>query len=293
MSYKCIQKFWPVFGLCFLFIAATDAAETEPRPTPVVATQAYAKQGLTIYTEHFPPYNFASDDKLTGINLELVRTMCELNDISCEFNLYPWNRAFRMAEETPSSGLVSAAKTQERETLFKWVGPLVSGQHCIYKLSSRTDITVDDMSSLAKYSIAATRDNSHTTMLESLGLKADKNLRWFARKYSELKPFAAGRVDLIVGSAITIEAQVKHAELELSDIAPVFVIPLPPHNGNYLALNINTSDELVDNLQASLDKIRSQGALELVEAQFVKPVPAQKANIKSQDLWNTCVKRFE
>jgi polar amino acid transport system substrate-binding protein len=130
-------------------------------------------------------------------------------------------------------------------------------------------------------------------MLEALGLSSGENLLWFAMKYDELKPFTAGRVDLIVGSALTIEAQVKHAELTLSDIAPVFVIELPPHLGNYLALNIDTDDELVDKLKASLDMLRSQNMIKSIEKQFVKPFPMKQASAKDQNLWNTCVKSFD
>jgi len=295
MLQKRILKFLNISCLAFSLCFAMNATAVLPKaePTPIMLTPVEAKQSLKIYTEHFPPYNFDSEGQLTGINLEIVRTMCELADIACDFELYPWKRAFRMAEETSGSGLVSTARTHKREAQFKWVGPLASGQHCIYKLSSRTDIVIEDASSLAQHTVAATNDNSHTAMLEALGLSSGENLLWFAMKYDELKPFTAGRVDLIVGSALTIEAQVKHAELTLSDIAPVFVIELPPHLGNYLALNIDTDDELVDKLKASLDMLRSQNMIKSIEKQFVKPFPMKQASAKDQNLWNTCVKSFD
>jgi polar amino acid transport system substrate-binding protein len=195
-----------------------------------------------------------------------------------------------MAEETPNSGLISTAKTQERESRFKWVGPLASGTQCIYKLSSRTDIEIKDVSSLSQYTLAAIRDNSHSSALDALGFKAGHNLVWFTMKYGELRPFAAGRVDLIVGSALTIESQINHANLKLSDIAPVFAIDQALHNGNYLALNIDTSDAIVNSLQNNLEQLRTSKEFESIEEEFVKPTPMTQTNAKNQELWNICVK---
>lgn len=248
------------------------------------------EQRLTIYTEHFPPYNFLSEGEVTGINVELVRKMCTAANIVCEFKLHPWNRAFRMTEETPNSGLISTAKTQAREPRFKWVGPLASGENCIYKLSSRIDIDVKDASSLTQYTIASIRDNSHNNALDALGFKEGKNLVWFTMKYGELKPFASGRVDLIIGSALTIKSQVSHANLTLSDIMPVFVLDQDLHNGNYLALNINTTDTVVDSLQRSLKQMRISNEFETIEEKFVTPLPRTQQNINDQALWNTCIK---
>jgi len=256
----------------------------------LTSNESTVEQRLTIYTEHFPPYNFISENSVTGINAELVRAICKDANIACEFKLHPWNRAFRMAEETPNSGLISTAKTQAREPRFKWVGPLASGTQCIYKLSSRTDIQVEDASSLTQYTLAAIRDNSHSRMLEALGFKASNNLVWFTMKYGELRPFASGRVDFSIGSALTIESQINHASLTLSDIAPVFAIDQPLHDGNYLALNINTNDTIVNSLQESLERLLINKEFETIENKFVKPTPMTQTNAKNETLWNTCVK---
>ena len=66
-----------------------------------------------------------------------MKAACEEAQIECDFKMLPWNRSMRMALEGPNSGLVSTARTTERENLFQWVGPLISGQNCIYKLASR------------------------------------------------------------------------------------------------------------------------------------------------------------
>lgn len=256
----------------------------------LTSNESTVEQHLTIYTEHFPPYNFLSEGEVTGINVELARKMCMAANIVCEFKLHPWNRAFRMTEETSNTGIISTAKTQARESRFKWVGPLASGTQCIYKLSSRTDIQVEDATSLTQYTLAAIRENAFNIILDSLGLTSSKNIIWFSMKYGDLKPFAAGRVDLIVGSALTIESQVHHAELELSDISPVFIIDLLPHYGNFLALNINTSDAIVNSLQDSLEQMRISNEFETIEEEFVTPLPRTQQNISDQALWNICIK---
>ncbi|MDP5151019.1 hypothetical protein [Rheinheimera baltica] len=51
-----------------------------------------AKQ-LNLYTEHFPPYSYWQASSITGLNTELVRRSCEMAGLSCQFQLYPWQRA--------------------------------------------------------------------------------------------------------------------------------------------------------------------------------------------------------
>jgi len=80
---------------------------------------------LVIYTDHFSPYNFKNDnDQLVGINLDIVKDICTIIAITCEFKLLPWKRAYSLVQKDPHSGIVSIAKNTEREPLFNWIWPL-------------------------------------------------------------------------------------------------------------------------------------------------------------------------
>lgn len=247
---------------------------------------------LTIFTEEFPPYNYMEDGKLTGINIKMVRAMCEHAGLTCHFEAWPWNRAFRAALNTPDSGLVSTARTYEREDLFKWLGPLSSGQSCVFKLASREDIEVPDMASLAQYSIGSASDSAYNKILNTLGFYEDKNLILYPRKFGDVKPFAAGRIDFIVASALSIENQLAHGDLDITDIEPVFMIDPVLLNGNFLAMNLNTNKEILAALQSAYTDLMSQNYLAAIESEYLRSVDASEDDRESAQLWERCVKQI-
>lgn len=243
-----------------------------------------------MYTEEFPPYNFTVDNQITGINILLVKAACEEAQIECDFKMLPWNRSMRMALEGPNSGLVSTARTTERENLFQWVGPLISGQNCIYKLASRTDINIPNIDAAKNYVMGASTDSAYKETLASLGFEEGKNLKLYQGKYSVFRPFAAQRVDLIIGSAISIQLQLSHGGLALEDVVPVAKIDSNLHRRNYLALHPAIDKEVIGKLQSALEQIVSSGKADNIEREFIKPISAHSPSEEYASLWNACMK---
>lgn len=249
-----------------------------------------SERALVVYTEEFPPYNFSVNNEITGINILLVKAACEEAQIECDFKILPWNRSMRMALEGPNSALVSTARTTEREDLFQWVGPFISGQNCIYKLASRTDIDIPNIDAAKNYMMGASTDSAYKRTLTSLGFKEGTNLKLYQGKYSQLRPFAAQRVDLIIGSATSIQLQLSHGELKLNEVVPVAKIDSNLHYRNYLALHPAIDKEVVDKLQSSLDHLISSGKADKIELEFVKPINASSPTNENTPLWNSCMK---
>ncbi|AEP31596.1 amino acid ABC transporter periplasmic protein [Glaciecola nitratireducens FR1064] len=196
----------------------------------------------------------------------------------------------RMALEGPNTALVSTARTAEREDLFQWVGPFISGQNCIYKLASRTDIDIPNIDAAKNYIMGASTDSAYKETLASLGFKEGKNLNLYQGKYSQLRPFAAQRVDLIIGSATSIQLQLSHGELELEEIIPVAKIDSNLHHRNYLALHPAIDKDVIDKLQSSLERLITSGTAGKFELEFVKPIAAGSPTNENSALWNSCMK---
>jgi len=96
---------------------------------------AQAADTITLYTEEYPPFNWA--DKKTGtatglstdIILELMRR-AELPVTAPA--LMPWARAMALTTKNANSCLFSMARTPERETSFAWVGPVGRNEWVMY-----------------------------------------------------------------------------------------------------------------------------------------------------------------
>lgn len=256
-----------------------------------VAADTDNSDKLTIYTEEFPPYNFRANKQLVGINLELTKAACDLAKINCKFELYPWNRSMKFVQENPLSGIVSTARTTEREKRFKWIGPLSSSTNCLFKLSSRKDIEITDIDSAKKYILGGSTDNAYKEIRAVLGFEEGKNLVLFNGKYGTQKPFAAGRVDLVVMSSFSISRQLNVAGLSLADVTPVLEIDSSLLNGNYLALNKAVPKEMVTRLKDALAQLYENNVQAKIEAKYIGNVELDGVSSSNPVLWNSCAKR--
>lgn len=245
---------------------------------------------LPIYTEHFPPYNYYENDTLTGINIELVEALCIDAQIDCRFTLLPWKRAMREMHKEAPSGIMSTARTPKREQQFHWVGPLSSSMNCVYRLANRNDIVVKQHTDLANYTVAISNDSVFLFEFYDIGLTSEKNLFIYLGKFMSLKPFAYGRVDLILGSRNTINEQLAHMNLSANDIAPVLVLNDFFHVGNYLALHKDTPASMVASLQKSAKTLLTNEYKSQIESKFLHDEKAPNTNHVNQELWDRCVK---
>lgn len=257
----------------------------------LVTHSAQNTDALQIFTENFPPYNYSENNTVTGINAQFVKEVCEDANLDCQFTVLPWKRAMRMASQTLPSGLISAARTQEREDLFKWVGPLSSGKNCVYRLTKRDDIMINTKADLPHYTLGTANDSAYLGLLDALGFVQGKNLFLFPGVYGLVKPFAAKRIDLIIGSSTTLSKQLAKGNLQISDVTPVLVLQDATNLANYMALHPQTDTQLVERLQTSLQALKSAGRLAEIEQQFVSLKSTENPRNIAPHLWDTCMSK--
>jgi len=233
----------------FLMIAPASAKKT--------------RYTLTINTEEMLPYNFTSDSgEIIGINVDIVKALLNNSKIKYEINLYPWTRAYKKTLSYENNGLISTARTPNREDMFKWVGPLSSGQGYLYKLKSRDDIQIKSLDDAKKYSVAIVRGGVYQNLFESLGFKVGENLMPFSYSKQYFQPFLLGKVDLILGSDIVLPYILQKIGINIDLVEPA--VKMIDTKGNYLALNKNISDDLVEKLNDELQKMKDSGEFQKI-----------------------------
>ena len=93
---------------------------------------------LVLLTENMPPFNmsvsgtnYARDEGVTGISSDILRAVCGRAEVECQQILrFPWQRVYQQALDDAGYGVFCAARTAERESLFKWVGPFPGTTGC-------------------------------------------------------------------------------------------------------------------------------------------------------------------
>ncbi len=109
-----------------------------------------------IMTEEWRPYNFSQGGRLQGISVDFLGMMLKevgSNQTIADIKLYPWTRAYRVAQKERHTILFSTTRTKEREQMFKWVGPVFQNQISLHALKKRK-IKINSPEELKKYKIA-------------------------------------------------------------------------------------------------------------------------------------------
>ncbi|NMR26167.1 transporter substrate-binding domain-containing protein [Pseudoalteromonas sp. NEC-BIFX-2020_015] len=238
---------------CFLFSCIGVGAE---KPT------------VTIYTEQFPPYNFSNKGQLQGINLDIVRTLCERTELECKFELLPWIRAYSLVQKNPLSGLVSTARSPERESLFQWVGPLVSSRTYFYRLAKNNHIRPVNLAQTANYTLGLVRGDVYEELIQEIGFEKDKNLLKFAHHYEYMNLFFKNKIDLILGSEQTLDYQLQQFGHGGKEVVKLVELPVDKLQGNYLVFNKAIPPEIIERFNQELAALKAFDNLKLYRQRY-------------------------
>lgn len=217
---------------------------------------------LVLYTEHFPPYSYLVENQVQGINAQFLREACLRANITCQFELYPWLRAYDLVLHNPNSGIFSIVKTQKREPKFQWLGPLASSQTFLYRLKSRPDIQIQQLSDAKNYSIGVAHGDIFEEFFLSQGFEHGKNLLKFSDKAKPIPLFLAGKIDLLIGSELVLPDWLLQYQQQPDSVEAIFNVS--EIGQNYLALNPKVSSAIVIALELAMEQLRAEGQLQRI-----------------------------
>ena len=212
---------------------------------------------VVLLTENFPPYNmavngknFAQEDNLDGIAVDIVREMFKRAGVNYSMTLrFPWDRIYKLALEKPGYGVFVTARLPEREELFKWVGP-IGPDDWVLLAKGDSSINLASLDEAKQYRIGAYKGDAISEYLVDKGVEHSTSLR----DQETARKLVAGQIDLWAtgdpaGRYLAKQEGVSGLRTVLRfDSAEL-----------YLALNKETPDEIVAKLQAALDQMRAEG----------------------------------
>ncbi len=234
----------------------------------LICTAASGDEQLLVLTEEWPPYNFSLEDEIVGLSADLVKAALARAKLDYHLEICPWKRAYRTALKQPNTLLFTTSRTPQREHLFKWIGPLYPRQLHLYKLKSRNDIQVDGWESLKRYEIGVLRGGSVEELLKSKGFEAEKHYWPVSQVDQNLRKIFFKRIDLVVGSDMTLAYRLKGSAHRFADLEKVFL--LADQGGYYLAANKDTPDSVVEKLQMALDALIKAGLRKRIQSRYLQ-----------------------
>lgn len=231
----------------------------------LVATTASADlNGLTYITEEYPPYNFKRNGELQGISVDVLIAIFEATNSHLtrdDIRVLPWARGYDTALNEANTVLFSTTRTVSREALFKWVGPIARDRVTLIARRDRNiDIdSIEDLN-LSNYQVAVIREDIGAQRLLESGVDQAK-IRSAISNVSAMKMLNRGRVDLWAYSEDVAFWLIEESGLKKDDFESIYTLS---ESYLYFALHRETESHLVDTMQAALDSLREQGAIETI-----------------------------
>ena len=143
-------------------------AATLAGPAAAAGTEAEGAPTLRLLTEENPPYNFrdTGTGTIRGSAVEIVGALMEGAGVKYSLTLLPWNRAFREVQESAGTCLFVVNRTPEREGLFEWVGPLITGGWALYRRPG-SGIMLDSLADLEGQTVVGKMGSAGAATLEA------------------------------------------------------------------------------------------------------------------------------
>lgn len=219
--------------------------------------EADSSYEAVLLTENFPPYNmavngknFARDENINGIAVDLVREMFKRADVKYQLSLrFPWDRIYKMALEKPGYGVFVTARLPEREKDFKWVGPL-GPDDWVLLAKADSSISLNSLEEAKQYKVGAYQGDAIAEHLIQQGLQPLTALR----DQENAKKLQRGDIDLwATGDPAGLYLARQEGVSGLKSVLRFNTAQL------YLALNKETPDVVVQKLQAALEQMRADG----------------------------------
>lgn len=214
---------------------------------------------LLVYTEHYPPLTFMdSYGQITGFGSEVVFEIMQRSRMFADVKLSQWNIGYELALYNPNFCLYTMDRTEERDTLFQWVGPLGTNTTYFFtREGSGIDInSLEDAKNLSAVgTVSSWFSDQYLRELGFINLVSDGDPRVV------IEMLMLGEVDAFVCSAVTFPDLLEGLGYQYSQVVPSFALMSSDY---YISFSKNTSTALVNQWQETLEDIQLDGTYDAI-----------------------------
>jgi len=218
------------------------------------------KQILITTEESYPSSMLKEDGKtIYGRTADKIHEIMQRSHIPYQMQLLNWNRAFELARTQSDTCVFAAARTSERESYFKWIGPISRGSRVIIGPRDRLG-KITELSQIRDATIGVNLGDVLYEVLTQQGFNV-------VRSYDDdtsLKNLLMGRLDYWASDAS--EASAKLVSANVTDrLNILFSFGAVDY---YLACNPEVSDDLIESMRSNLKKIKADGTVDKINRRY-------------------------
>ncbi len=217
-------------------------------------------------SEEYPPFNFEQDGRPQGLSIELLAEVFRITGSGRsvdEVQILPWARSYRAVQEQADTCLFVMTRTREREALFKWAGP-VAPTRIVLLAKKGAGVIVRSPHDLRKYRIGVVRDDVGQQLLEKAGYPQAR-MEMVSSSAHNAEKLARGRIDAWAYEESVARYVLGSIGQDPAQYESVYTFQT---GAVYFAFNRRTDDAAVAEMQAALDRLRSQGVIRGILARY-------------------------
>ena len=206
---------------------------------------------IKVVTEDAYPIQYEKNGEILGPSTELVKSVLDESNISYSIELLPWARAYNIALNQPNTMIYSLARTEQRESLFHWIGSVL---RINYYLVGKESLKLSEpitLASLKKLKIGVIRGSATEQYLISQGFK---NLYLVSKPSQSINMLKLGRIDLFPTNYSSFQLSCLHLKVDCQQIKPFYHLE-QLSTSLYFALSKQTKNEIVDKITAAYRKV--------------------------------------
>jgi polar amino acid transport system substrate-binding protein len=239
----------PEIVLCIAFLSILI-------PPAIAVDSAVSLNNVIYFTEQYPPFNYQEEGRLQGISVDLLEQMLAYMNTTLnrsDIKLLPWDQGYEMALQDNNTVIFSAVRLPERETAFKWVGPISPIKTVLFAMKKR-HIKINSSTDLIALKVGAVRDSAEGPLAVEAGANPD-NLVVSNGTDELIDMLKAGTIDAWASSDLTGMLLAKEAGLDEKEYE--IICNLTEETPLYYAFNRKTSDLTVHSFQEALNQTKT------------------------------------
>jgi len=214
---------------------------------------------LEIACSQWRPYAFKENSKISGPAYEIVKQVMQRAQLDFTYKIKPWPRVYNNGLSKTNYMIGCLGRTQAREKLFHWIGPVTQGIDIyFYKLKSNP-IEINSIAQARQYKIATERDSYRQEFLLAQGFD-ESNIFPVSTNEQGISMLKLKRYPLYLISERRLQVLSKTKGIDPS----IFEKALYGFSvKDYLAIGLNSSSQLVNKVTDAYQQLQAEGKIVL------------------------------
>jgi ABC-type amino acid transport substrate-binding protein len=218
---------------------------------------------LQIYTEDYPPLTFMNKyGEITGYASDIVYEIMKRNQLFIDIKLSTWSNGYELALNNPNFCLFTMERTEIRENLFQWVGPIGTNSTYFYTKAG-SGITINSLEEAMSLGSVGTVNSWYSDqILRELGftnLVSDDDPAVMTLKLMH------GEVDAFVCSGVVFPDLLKDQGYQYHEVVESFELL---SSDTYISFSKNTAASTVNLWQTTLEAMQADGTVEAIRSRW-------------------------